>query len=308
MSSTPSDWPTPEPLNGDEVKALFQAKLDAHLKSLDARAASAAAKDAVDDDIREKQIDDDIARSAAERAAEIANKTAYEQALLDVAKGTLDRARANADLVQKASSALVALYTGALALAFSVADHPLPLRGLIPAILLGLSVVASTAYLAYVTDPRKVQGPSATSSLREMANRRIAAFIIWTRAAAFARVYWLRVSVLALAASLAFMPAPFIAGSGNVEATAITPATAWPPVPTQTDELNKILYQAKVTEVADLRKDEVTSAERRSSTSSGNQRAWWIAFAVALLVIFSVPWLRLPGQTQPTVSDAQEAV
>ena len=65
-----------------------------------------------------------------------------EQALLDVAKGTLDRARANADLVQKASAALVPLYTGALALAFSVGDHPLPLRGLIPTILLGLAVVA----------------------------------------------------------------------------------------------------------------------------------------------------------------------
>ena len=297
MNAGDDEWPSPtKPDDADGAKALYQAKLDLHLKRVDAEVAREA-----------KQLDDDFAQGAAERAAELASKAAYEQALLDVAKGTLDRARANADLVQKASSALVALYTGALALAFSVADHPLPLRGLIPAILLGLAVVASTAYLAYATDPRSVHGPRPTSGLREMARRRVAAFIIWTRSAAFARVYWLRASVLALAASLAFLPAPFLGSDANAQATAIQPATSWPNVPKKTDDLTKILFQAKVNEVADLRKEEVARAQRASTTTSESDMWWWIGFVLALAVIFGVPFIGQP-RTEPTVVDAQQAI
>ena len=115
-----------------------------------------------------------------------------------------------------------------------------------------------------------------------MARRRVAAFIIWTRAAAFTRIYWLRVSVLALAASLAFLPAPFLSSTNGAKATAIKPATGWPSVPTQTDEFTKILFQARVSEVADLRKDEVARAERASTTGSGSEKWWWIGFAITL--------------------------
>lgn len=301
-------WPKPDGANADEKKAFYQAKLDTHLKHIDADIARGAAATAAQTAADEKEFEDDLSRAGAERAAELASKAAYEEALLDVAKGTLDRARANADMVQKASSAIVALYTGALALAFSVADHPLPLRGLIPAIFLGLAVVASTVYLAYATDPRGVQGPRPTSALREMARRRVAAFIIWTRAAAFTRIYWLRVSVLALAASLAFLPAPFLSSTNKVKATAIKPATGWPSIPTQTDEFTKVLFQARVSEVADLRKDEVARAERASTTGGGSEKWWWIGFAIALAVVFIMPFIKKPNQTDPTVADAQEAI
>jgi len=302
-----SDWPDPAG-NQDNQKALYQAKLDLRLKRVEAEIASAAAQQAAELTNEKAHLDDDLARAAAERGAELTSKAAYEQALLDLAKGSLDRARANAEVVQKASSAIVALYTGALALAFSVADHPLPLRGLIPAILLGLAVVASTAYLAYVTDPRSVEGPHASSSLRELARRRIAAFIIWTRAGALARVYWLRVSVLALAASLAFLPAPFLTSSNETKATAIMPATQWPKPPTSTDEMTKILYQAQVSETAELRKNEVAAAETRSSAAGGNEKGWWIGFGVVLALIFLVPLARKPNQAAPTVDDARKVV
>lgn len=308
MTTRGESWPEPEPENTDQETALYQAKLDAQLKRLESQAAHEAASTATRTALDAKQFDDDLARAAAERAAELVSKAAYEQSLIDVAKGTLDRARANADLVQKASSAIIAIYTGALALAFSVAEHPLPLRGLIPAILLGLAVVASTVYLAYATDPRDVEGPRPTSALREMARRRVAAFIIWTRAAAFTRIYWLRVSVLALAASLAFLPAPFLSSSNRATAAAIKPATGWPKAPKRTDEFAKILFQAKVNEAAGLRTDEVARAERASPVGSGGETWWWAGFGVALAAIFIVPLLRKPNQTAPTTADAEEAV
>lgn len=324
MTDWDHKWPSPDD-NADEAKARYQAELDLRLKRVDAEiardaaataaqsaqqvAAIAAAATEAATAADTKQLDDDFAHGAAERAAELASKAAYEQALLDVAKGTLDRARANADLVQKASAALVPLYTGALALVFSVTDHPLPLRGLIPTIFLGLAVVASTIYLAYVTDPRSVEGPRPTSVLREMARRRVAAFIIWTRSAAFARAYWLRVSVLALAASLAFLPAPFLGSNANAKATAIQPATPWPPdVPTENNELTRILFQAQVNEIADLRKGEVARAQRASTTTSESDKWWWIGFVLALAVIFGVPFIKEPRATEPTVADAEQAI
>jgi len=41
-----------------------------------------------------------------------------------------------------------------------------------------------------------------------------------------------------------------------------------------TDDLTKILFQAKVNEVADLRKGEVARAERASTTTSESDK-WW---------------------------------
>ena len=43
-----------------------------------------------------------------------------------------------------------------------------------------------------------------------------------------------------------------------------------------TDDLTKILFQAKVNEVADLRKGEVARAERASTTTSESDKWWWI--------------------------------
>lgn len=288
-----STWPDPAG-DAERESALYHAKLDLRLKCSEARMAREAARQAADISDRAAQRDDDLAIAAAERAAELTSKAAYEQALLDVGKGALDRSRANADVVQKASSALVALYTGALALAFSVADHPLPLRGLIPAMLLGVAVVASTAYLAYVTDPLDVEGPRPTSSLREFARRRMVTFLIWTRTAALARVYWLRVSVLALAASLAFLPAPFVDGSGQSKVTPIAPVTPWPKPPRTSDDMSKILYQAEVSETAELRKSEVAATRRRSATPGDTEKGWWIGFAVAIGLVLLVPLVRMP--------------
>ncbi|HEY8791810.1 MAG TPA: hypothetical protein VIL96_02885 [Gaiellaceae bacterium] len=52
-----------------------------------------------------------------------------------------------------------------------------------------------------------------------------------------------------------------------------------------TDDLTKILFQAKVNEVADLRKGEVARAERASTTTSESDKWWWIGFVLALTVI-----------------------
>jgi len=53
--------------------------------------------------------------------------------------------------VQKAAAAIAALYTPLLGVVFSVNDNPLPSRGVIPVLFLGLAILSSTAYLAYQT-------------------------------------------------------------------------------------------------------------------------------------------------------------
>lgn len=96
------------------------------------------------------------------RASDYPLEEALFNAYLDVAKGQLDRARANAEFVVKAASTIGGAYALVLGLSFSInkdVNHPLPSRGLAPTIFLGLSIVLATAYLAYITRPKPFRGP-----------------------------------------------------------------------------------------------------------------------------------------------------
>ena len=130
-------WPTLEQCAGysEYSKALCEAKLE----------------------VRKKRTDQEIALNEGDRAVERAVRQAYYQAVLDLSKASVDRARASGETVQKAAATIVTLYTGVLALAFSVAEHPLPFRALFAAFLLGLAIVMSTAFLAYLPDPDDVR-------------------------------------------------------------------------------------------------------------------------------------------------------
>jgi hypothetical protein len=157
--------------------------------------------------------------------------------------------------VQKAAGTIATLYTGVLALAFSVSERPLPIRGLAAPVLLGLAIVLSTVYLAYLTPGRDVNLPKPHSNWRVATMRRLAFFVEWTRAGAMNRRYWLHASVIALAFAIALLPAPFVAIAGSSEDArdAAREARAWPPAPGGEAELAEILYAAQVSEAAALR-------------------------------------------------------
>ena len=280
MSGSQPDWPTPPADDTDASKDLYAAELAVVQKNVDAEIAHDAANHA-----------DDLAHAAAERAAELANKAAYEAAIFDVAKGGIDRSRANVDLVQKASSAIMVLYTGALALVFSVSENPLPLRGVMPAVFLGAAIVGSTGYLAFVEKPDDVAAPTPKDDVRAMATSRIVAFINWARAPTINRSYWLRFSVVALGVSLFFVPAPFVSGKATVKVQAVQ-LTPWPKPPQTVTDYTRTLYQAEVQEAVSRRQIELKTASANAlSERNATTGAWWVAFSLGILACFLIPAL-----------------
>ncbi len=241
-------------------------------------------------DVREKRADDAIARAAAARKFDDDLFSAYYLGAIEVAKGSLDRARASADVVQKSAAAIVTLYTGILAVAFSVTANPLPFNGIFAAVLLGLAIVLSTVFVAYL--PSNTVTPKDDGSLgdpAEIAND----FVAWMREGGSRRAYALRASVLALGCALFFLPAPFV-GAVDVpwvgdhkpatlatNASSLPASPAWPALdPTAVQyplALQKIVYQAQVSEIAQL---------RSPPTQKQSNGFWWIAFGVALAAVF----------------------
>jgi hypothetical protein len=69
-------------------------------------------------EVRKKRTDAEIASAQADRDAALALDQSFYEAVFDVAKGSIDRARASADFVQKGASAVVAIYGAVLGVAF----------------------------------------------------------------------------------------------------------------------------------------------------------------------------------------------
>jgi hypothetical protein len=262
-------WPSAQG-KSKRAEAVFQAKLDAakeHAKAVDARAQANADQ-------------------------ELELLTEFHKAIFDVSKASIDRARAGADAVQKAATAILAIYTAVLGVAFSVGDNPLPSRGVVPAVFLGLALVLSTVYLAYLTPARGVDGPPRTASLRDAEHYRTQTFILWTREIAQNRRQWLHRSVVALGIALAFLPAPFVGSLPLFDRIHRSPSPAvavrpWPPPPSgaQSDlALRKILYQAQVAEAASAR-----AGPQRALVNAN--RSWWFAGALGLVLTFLIPAL-----------------
>lgn len=236
-------------------------------------------------DVRKKRTDEEIARAKAEYEADLAIEHEYYVGLIDVAKSSIDRSRAAAETVQKAAGAIITLYTGALALSFSVSDRPLPLRGLYAALLLGVAVVLSTGFVAYLPDPGTYDDEDRSTNnddLGESTPERLSnMFIKWSRTTSLDRVIWLRASVVALGVGLIFLPAPFI--SGHAAATNPPQQATWPTPDAAAGpniQLQKILYKAQVERAA-------TSNTVATEVTYDDQ--WLIGFIAALFLISIVP-------------------
>jgi hypothetical protein len=291
-------WPPAKGEPGE--KTLYEAKLEARKKRLDAA----------------------IARAAAEKDADLVLEKAYVDAVLAAASASTARIRAAGETVEKAAAAIVTLYTAILALAFSVTENPLPFRAMFPAVLLGLALVLSVAFVAYIPKKPSESRPEGTPlTPPDLADD----FVGWSERAALKRAYWLRASVLALGFSLFFLPAPFVGEIGvpdrvdlpyfgevdipwiEADETARTdpsgqpadpsaqPATASadePPWPTDADvdqvtpvRLKAILFAAQVEEA---KKKRTPPAQEEDDTF------WWVAFVFAVVTVFVAPAFRKP--------------
>ena len=100
-------------------------------------------------DLAKSDETDASAARKSESDLEVELRKQFHSTIIEVAKGGIERARDSAKYVQTAATAIMAVYTGVLALVFSVTDNPLPLRGAWAAVFLGLAIALATAYLAF---------------------------------------------------------------------------------------------------------------------------------------------------------------
>lgn len=309
----PPEWPDfDEKALGpqERAKLIYEAKVASIREGIKAdvdhqyERLGASEDDAIDSAkaIRDARIAREKAQSdafdswaTANRAADIANLQKFHDSMSSVATGSIDRARAGADLVQKASAAIATLYTGILALVFSVTDNPLPSRGVLAPLFLGLAVVLSTAYTAYLGPTEGLTpGPKPVLGLEPKSFQRLNTIIRVASGIATRRSGYLRASVVSLGVGLAFIVLPFISFGSSLQPTSASQATPeWPPPPTTNapTELNAILYEAQVQEIAAAR------AEAASSTRENDTLVLIVGLVAGAAAVIFVPMI-LPSDSQ----------
>jgi formate-dependent nitrite reductase membrane component NrfD len=148
----------------------------------------------------------------AEIDSELSTSKAIHDARVEVAKATIERGRAGAEFVRNAAAAIVTLYTGVLGVAFAATENgtPLPARGLVPAVFLGLALASASAYAALLASVPAPNAPIPHADLEIFQERRLDAFIRWVTRIALGRVYFLHASVLMLGMGVLFLPAAFL--------------------------------------------------------------------------------------------------
>lgn len=239
----------------------------------------------------------------AEQTAALAHFTKFYESVVGLAVGSVDRSRAAADLVQKSSAAVATLYTGILALVFSVTDNPLPARGALTPFFLGLAVVLSTAFIAYLGRPgESTPGPAAAGTVEGKGYAQLNTLIEMTTKLAVRRSGALRASVVALGVGLGFIVMPFISFTAPQAPAALTspaaspapssnPVPSWPAQPTGgSEELNKIRYQAEIDEAVAARQ----AASKTVAAREYDVEVLLGGLAAGLLVVVGVTFLVRP--------------
>jgi hypothetical protein len=307
--------PTDSDLPTDDPDALEWPVAPAPAISADASARYAAQLE-----VRKKRVDAEIALTKARDDADLGDLKAWADANREIAKGSIQRARDGADAVLKGAAAIVTLYTGVLGLVFANNGTPLPARGILPALFLGLAVVLATAYLAFLRPSHESVDPTeADQDLLEVNVIQRANLLVLITRAITKRLAWsLRAAVVSLGVGLALLPLPFISAE-QLPAVSITPASApkpaatpkWPDsagVGTGNRELAKILYQAQVDRAVAVAEREDEANVTAAAPANDADLVGWAAiaglFVIALLTLISGPaasrggrwlWHRLPG-------------
>jgi hypothetical protein len=135
-------------------------------------------------------------------------------AYLEVAKGSLDRAIQRATYVTTAASAIGTVYASLLALLFSTdvksGGTPIKPDALIPAAFLGLSIVFSTAYMAFLQSRSRRRDLLPTGIGGDVAQIRLLTFLEWTFSGVVERAWTLRFAVVSLGLGVLLLAVPFV--------------------------------------------------------------------------------------------------
>lgn len=141
---------------------------------------------------------------------------ALYSAHLAVAQGQIDRAQARAALVIQAASAIGTLYAAILGLDFGLgggankAVAPLPIRGIVPAVFLGIAIFAAALYLAYLTSLGTFRDAKPSGLLSYRLIEQADDFTRWTARFVSQRLPWLHAAVICLGFGVLFLPVAFL--------------------------------------------------------------------------------------------------
>lgn len=141
----------------DAEASRLQAERDAGAATLKAKRDAKAAELQASRDALAASVKYGRDRTVAEEAARNDADKSYYQSMLDAAKGSIDRARSAAQLVQQAAAAVGTICAGILGLVFSVSGRLLPIRGVIPALFLGFSIGLSTVFIAFMSSGKRIE-------------------------------------------------------------------------------------------------------------------------------------------------------
>lgn len=242
----------------------------------------------------------DAAKPPSTETEDHVTKKLIEQ-MLATSAASIDRARKGAEFVQTAASAIGVLYTGVLTLMFSVAENPLPVRGLIPTIFLAAAVVFATFYLSFLTDASTIDEPNVVGTPTQRALIMANFLTRWTRNVTRNRVGMLRAAVMSMAVGVALLPIGLISipGPDLGGAAAAQPEIPWPtPEALAEPELAAVLYDHQLDQFASTLGGAPPDPPLEFGLLGGAKIAWHDAIAAIAaiigvgLVVLSAVWPR----------------
>ncbi|WP_338751792.1 hypothetical protein [Janibacter alittae] len=258
---------------------------------------SDASADDADLDLRKIDREYERKAEAAADAAEAELNKLFHEKVAEVAVGSVERARDNAKFLQIAASAIFAVYTGLLALVYSVTDNPLPLRGAWAGVFIGLSIAFATAYLTFLTNGPRMQMTLDPRGGVHRQYSRTAGLIAWISASVNRRTYAIRAAVISLLFGVLFMTAPFVSSAVPVPEV---PRPTPPSVPEEVDDaFTGPAFELFESQIEDYRNAvaarssaldaaEEAARERADQESTLNEWATWLA-VLALVVVLLGP-------------------
>lgn len=257
--------------------------------------------------LEKSERDENVAARKTLRDADIETLKEMHAQFYALASTSVDRSKFAAETIQKSSASIAALYTAVLGVSFSVADHPLPLRGVLAPIFLGLAVVLSTAYLSYIVTPVPVDpgwNIGVAAGREQRAILRLNSFITASAALVNRRIRLLGAALASLLVGLIAIAVPFLAVPGVFSSSPDTPTTSptaatsgtpdWPTAPAATETRDRYaekLYEQKVLEAAQLRE-----ANRMATSPTPEPVSYFVAL---LLVGAAVVGLGLKLKLKP---------
>lgn len=241
---------------------------------------------------------------------------AFHEAVLEIGSSGIDRIRDSAKQVQVSATAIQGVYGAVLGVVFAAGKSALPIRGVFPALFLGLAIVLATFFISFLVVPENVASWQGGPTLREAQVSRSFWFVAWTRSAYVGRFWLLQSATVALAIGVFLFPLPFLSPGAGADAAASAPeipeAIAPEVAETATEVFDKLadkfLSEPGSTEVAAADCDHGfwSPFYRCSWTTSDkilNQTSFWVAvwglILMALVPIVTQVISKVRGDDEP---------